>query len=456
MKRIINTSVPVVVTTIRTPLSTSLTIAQSGENGGPLTQAQDTQQNPQVWIPDRRLHPLILTPLFVAKDTGTGETITSGYDIKWYIVNGDTQTQITSTVTSQDYYLEQETVYDEESGESTTRLTGRLVVRKNVDYRTPVTLRCVATYTDNLRQEIYTKESIVTLTSTNMPEENYVVSLQAPAVITYDPVYIKTGNLANGLFQNGSKFRLSAKTMLGSNDATSGVYYFWYIDGQPIVEGLDFLQYSQENQLAGKGLGTDTIVLDMDYAEKFKGQVQIGTFNEVGSPTGNPKTKGYYEMNGNDFVLTTDTTVNASKVYYTKPSAPNLPSTDERTMMWEWPDIDNEPFSHSGNAVRSSSGSKVFEAIVQADGVDLDDAFVDEHIRLDWHLHPMNSSTVTDLGYGRTMAVDHAALNRTGGEHVEVYADTCLLGPLTLIQVSEDDDTLITTDDGNSYIVCRT
>lgn len=38
----------------------------------------------------------------------------------------------------------------------------------------------------------------------------------------------------------------------------------------------------------------------------------------VTSPTGNPKTKGYYEKVGDNYVLTTDTTVQENKTYYTK------------------------------------------------------------------------------------------------------------------------------------------
>ena len=44
------------------------------------------------------------------------------------------------------------------------------------------------------------------------------------------------------------------------------------------------------------------------------------TFTEVTSPTGNPKTQGYYEKDGSDenYRLTWDTTVVSGKTYYTK------------------------------------------------------------------------------------------------------------------------------------------
>ena len=41
-------------------------------------------------------------------------------------------------------------------------------------------------------------------------------------------------------------------------------------------------------------------------------------YNAVTDPTGNPKEKGWYEKSGDEYVLTTDTTVTAGKTYYTR------------------------------------------------------------------------------------------------------------------------------------------
>lgn len=48
--------------------------------------------------------------------------------------------------------------------------------------------------------------------------------------------------------------------------------------------------------------------------------IDIGTvtFTAVVSPTGSPAEKGYYEQVGNDYVRSTDTTVDATKTYYTR------------------------------------------------------------------------------------------------------------------------------------------
>lgn len=46
--------------------------------------------------------------------------------------------------------------------------------------------------------------------------------------------------------------------------------------------------------------------------------VEIGSFTAVENATGNPKTKGYYEKVGEQYVPTEDTTVKANKDYYEK------------------------------------------------------------------------------------------------------------------------------------------
>ena len=51
---------------------------------------------------------------------------------------------------------------------------------------------------------------------------------------------------------------------------------------------------------------------------EFNVAADTGTYTAVVSPTGNPKTSGYYELKGNTYVLTEDTTVDSSKTYYTR------------------------------------------------------------------------------------------------------------------------------------------
>ena len=45
------------------------------------------------------------------------------------------------------------------------------------------------------------------------------------------------------------------------------------------------------------------------------------TYTEVANPTGNPKTKGYYELSTDEYVATNDTSVTENKKYYEKHDA---------------------------------------------------------------------------------------------------------------------------------------
>lgn len=56
---------------------------------------------------------------------------------------------------------------------------------------------------------------------------------------------------------------------------------------------------------------------DVEHMYKIVGGTSA-TFTEVESPTGNPKTKGYYESDGTNYRLTWDTEVVDGKTYYTK------------------------------------------------------------------------------------------------------------------------------------------
>lgn len=50
-------------------------------------------------------------------------------------------------------------------------------------------------------------------------------------------------------------------------------------------------------------------------------------YEEVASPTGNPKTSGYYEKSGNTYTASNDTSVDNTKTYYTISSPTGNPKT---------------------------------------------------------------------------------------------------------------------------------
>lgn len=59
---------------------------------------------------------------------------------------------------------------------------------------------------------------------------------------------------------------------------------------------------------------------EADHMYKIQGTAGTATYSAVDNPTGNPKSKGYYEKDGSNNVyrLTWDTTVVTGKTYYTK------------------------------------------------------------------------------------------------------------------------------------------
>ena len=125
--------------------------------------------------------------------TDKNEIINVSPTIEWYlnaIQEYDSTTgngKITSQTLSADYYLQTNSI-DQENNIDTGALTGRLVVRKNVDYHTPVVIICVVSYTDNLRQQTYSAEGRVLLTSENKPEEFYRVDIETPATVKFRPL----------------------------------------------------------------------------------------------------------------------------------------------------------------------------------------------------------------------------------------------------------------------------
>lgn len=98
-------------------------------------------------------------------------------------------------------------------------------------------------------------------------------------------------------------------------------------DGQAIVGsifgGKGIIEYmynrdTREQRWQGEmtALAVLTRPQDMYY---FNGVEDAASYTAVISPTGNPKTQGYYEKNSSgEYVLTTDTIVQSDKTYYTK------------------------------------------------------------------------------------------------------------------------------------------
>lgn len=59
------------------------------------------------------------------------------------------------------------------------------------------------------------------------------------------------------------------------------------------------------------------------------------SYSEVDSPTGNPSTKGYYELVDGKYVESEDTTVDAGKTYYEKVVTPTENNTNAKAVAWK-------------------------------------------------------------------------------------------------------------------------
>lgn len=361
-----NPTPPVVITTRRTVLSTLFTIKTNDD--GTLTQYQDLTKN--MWIPNRTINPLMLTPVFEAlNDKGEKGAVVPEY--KWY-VNGS---RILTTVTNEDYYLQT----------SDGSLTGSLVVRKNVEWEHPVTVKCEATYTDNLQIETFTEERSVMLTSENNPDSLYTVMLNVPNTITYRP-----------LTDASSLFTIQASVQYGNEqlDGSAQMAYFWYIDDEPVTE---------ETLGVVSGVGTPTLVVDADYFDGVTITVRLGV--------------PYYPSERSSTPVL--------------PAAPNINSAARCGLVWDYEKPKAVPTGLGGNVVRTGSGDKDFESVVQVGNVNVDDNRRIKYVRTQWFKH--STADVQDvrtlLDMGKRITLQNSELMTEGNVNMEIGVDLYVLGP---------------------------
>ena len=504
MKQILNNAPSLNIVTQRSPLTVKLSVRVAA---GTLTQAQDEMQS--LWIPDRTLNVLILEPIFSAYNSDTESSVDVNPSITWWrrVYSGNTysDTRITSTTPSDNYY--KETNEDHED-------TGRLCIRKNVDYRNPEFIVCKAEYTDNVRNDSYTEEFLVTLSSENRPDEFYSVKIQDTATVVFSPLIDSTSlhtisalvskgekqypwsdivgsvigavdlgsltwtysssvfsanlpsaakttgsALAGGYTQNQSlsanktlststngKIRIkdsSYNTAAAFKKAMTGRVLLYELATQ--TKTMDFLDavarmttfywYCNDelinDDMPGyvSGQGTNSLVLDMDYFDNDTLSVKLGIpeFTE---------TEGIKSA--------------------TLPTSPNAPQRDSVLLAWDWGHLDALPIARGGSKVRERTQTKIFDAVVRREGVNVDDAKVDEYIRLNWRIHSTdaNYSNTSDKGWGRSIEIDAADLKKTGVVSSEVYVDIYTLSPLGLLTMP-DGSYVVDDNDPNTFIVGR-
>lgn len=149
-------------------------------------------------------------------------------------------------------------------------------------------------------------------------------------------------------------FGLSYRTLLGSDSMELGAGYILHLiygcTASPSSKSRSTVNESPEagtmsyefkttpvnvnrveNAKATSHIEIDSTVVDADALAALEAALYgtDGVYAEVENPTGNPKTSGWYEKVGNEYVLTTDTTVDSEKTYYTQTTAP----TDGRLLL---------------------------------------------------------------------------------------------------------------------------
>lgn len=211
-----------------------------------------------VWYPDRKslMTPLVLMPRLqiTDPDTGRGYTVdmsAAGTRVTWYYGT------LTAGQSSRKYWVWTEITNTVESlnADYTVKPDGSLVVRKNVEYQSPVNLKVAVRYTDPRNLDTPTAEKTVMLRTQQDAKSMYAVHIIAREGTEFSPL---AGDSPTKTFQ--------AKAFLGDSDVTSMVDSFsWFVSENgvetPIGDLLGFVSLTD----AGSGTGTDLLTLDADF-----------------------------------------------------------------------------------------------------------------------------------------------------------------------------------------------
>lgn len=380
MKKINNISAPLTITTKRPTVTSEFSIKVVG--GGSLTQAEDTTFTPTLFQPDRGMFPLILEPAFTAIDNETKESLVPTATYKWYI-NGlvdswDSSKEeglVPETLTSGNYYLEK----------SGGVFTGKLVVKKNVHYLSSVTIYCVVNYTDSIHSGIYAEEQHIMLTSENKPEDFFDVNMLIESPIVYNPLIDVTDT------ETPSTISIKAQVTKGkdpvTNEQLANIKFFWYFN--------DVLADRSDSAAYVGGQGTDTLVVDADYADKLSIKVKIANSQSA--------------------------------------TEPNIHALDERVLTWEYPQISVEPYSMAGSAVKSAEGEKLFKPLIKIKGQDVAESKWKKYMRLQWVSEDSASGVETDRGWGDIIRIKNSELYT---KDTNVTINPYLLGPLEKVTLN--------------------
>lgn len=327
MDRIVVTSSPKVINIEPTPLIAAMNIEAVG------LLEQIYYNNIGQYAPDREETPLTLHSSITVTDSETGLTNTPEYTAEWmyFTPTASDGVAIVSEDPTQDFYL--------------TNNGKDLVVRKNILYSEPYTIKCIITYTDNRTLSYENKmEKSVLLNTISLSEQIYPkLNIKAPNTSWFNPITMEERCI----------YGLAAEAHKGQNDVTSSLYYVWYAKQghsasyEPIdIIGSDghckFLCYEYANQ-NGKGQGTDTIYINAMFTEDISIMLMAKR----------SQNEGFYP----------------DRVY--------------RNIKWKIPNMDIRTSCRNGDSIRKQE--KVFENTVTVGDVTLTDETREANLRFDWY-----------------------------------------------------------------------
>lgn len=163
--------------------------------------------------------------------------------VYWY-VNGQ---QITSTSPSSDYYVDSD----------------QLVVRKNLTHLTPATIYCECRVTDPRTSTPLVLSDTITLVAVLHADEQWCVELLSARTRHHHP-----------LSSPSTQYSFVGEARLGSAVKTADVAWFW---DYSLDNGANWSAVTQDKYWYVSGLGTSTLVIDVDYVDSISIRCRINT-----------------------------------------------------------------------------------------------------------------------------------------------------------------------------------
>lgn len=172
---------------------------------------------------------------------------------------------------------------------------------------------------DNVWNYLVQLRTIQNKNHTTKQERKIACSSDVTGIILNDDRFVKVGtDASNERLENGIVARAAGFDIFETENVPEGEILAAVPMATSFAEQIASIEpYRPENAFADAVKGLDVYGVKCFYPEAVaKAVYKTKNYVEVESPTGNPKTKGYFELVDGWYVPTTDTTVTAGKTYY--------------------------------------------------------------------------------------------------------------------------------------------